>query len=390
MAADSRPLVPRYRDRSLADLVPSMLGALGVATEEDRCGIGEARAACLLIVDGLGQEQLAANRELAPTLAAWMREPLTAGFPSTTAASISSIGTGLPPGEHGLVGYTMAVDGHDRPMNVLLWELYGHGPRVDMRQSLVPERFQPTRTAFERATALGIPVTLVGPRQHAGSGMTRATLRGGRYRPAFGLGDLVAESLTGLGAPSGGRALVYAYHPDLDLIGHVRGTTSDAWRLQLSQVDAMVAAFAERLPQGSVLLVTGDHGMVDVGEHDRIDIDQMPDLMDGVALVAGEPRARHIHVREGAAESAIAAWTETLGSRFWVASRQQAILDGWFGPEVLQRVRGHIGDIVVASRGPQVLVQRSVDPLQANLLGHHGSLTSAEQLVPFIVIRPQG
>src|SRR5262249_48808623 len=136
----------------------------------------------------------------------------------------------------GLVGYTMAVPDHDRPMNVLLWELYGHGPKVDLRPSLVPERVQPTRTAFERAAAAGVTVTLVGPRQHAGSGMTRAALRGGRYRPAFGIGDLVATAAEALDAPDGNRALVYGYHADLDLIGHVRGTRSDAWRVQLRQV----------------------------------------------------------------------------------------------------------------------------------------------------------
>ena len=389
MALAPTPQLPRYRDRSLADLVPSLLGGLGVGAEEDRLGLGEATAACLLVVDGLGQEQLSAHAELAPTLAGALAEPLTAGFPSTTAASLSSIGTGLPPGEHGLVGYTMAVEGQDRAMNVLLWELYGHGPKVDLREVLVPERLQPTRTAFERAAGAGLAVTLVGPRQHAGSGMTRATLRGGRYRPAFGLGDLIAESLAGL-ALGGGRALVYAYHPDLDLIGHVRGTDSDAWRLQLSQVDTVVSALAQRLPAGSLLLVTGDHGMVNVGEQDRIDVDEVAGLMKGVRLIAGEPRARHVHVCDGARDDVLAAWRETLGDRFWVATREEAVLAGWFGPSVLQRVRAHIGDLVVASRGSEVLVQRAVDPLQAGLLGHHGALTPAEQLVPLALLRPAG
>lgn len=387
MAAVPSPHLPRYRDRSLADLVPSLLASLGVAGEEDRLDLGEASAACLLVIDGLGHEQLREHADLAPTLSATLREPMTTGFPSTTAASLSSIGTGLPPGEHGLVGYTMAVPGQDRAMNVLLWELYGHGPKVDLREALVPERLQPITTAFERAVAAGVPVTLVGPRQHAGSGMTRAALRGGRYRPAFGLGDLVAEAVTGLSPAGSTRALVYAYHPDLDLIGHVRGTASVAWGLQLTQLDGMVAAFAERLPAGALLIVTGDHGMVNVGDGDRIDVDDIEGLMTGVRLIAGEPRARHVHVRDGARDEVAAAWREALGDRFWVATRDEAVVAGWFGPTVLERVGGRIGDLVVASRGSQVLVQRSVDPLQAALLGHHGSLTRAEQLVPLAVLR---
>lgn len=386
MAEAPRLTLPRYHDRSLADLVPSLLASLGVNHEHDHLRLGPARAACILVIDGLGEEQLGAHAHLAPFLAAGRGEPLTAGFPATTAASLSSIGTGLPPGEHGLVGYTMRVPGHDRAMNVLRWDLYGHGPHVDLRAELVPERVQPVPTALERAAAAGVGVTLVGPREHQHSGMTRAALRGGRYRPAFGLGDLVAGAAEALHELP--RTLVYAYHPDLDLIGHVRGTDSDAWRLQLSTVDASAAALAERLEPDDVLIVTGDHGMVDVPDDAaRLDVDTINGLMNGVAVLAGEPRMRHVHAVSGATEDVLAAWRNVLGDRFWVAAREEAIDGGWFGQNVPDRVRVRIGDAVVASRGPEVLVQRSVDPLQAGLLGHHGSATSVEQLVPFITVR---
>jgi hypothetical protein len=386
MAEAAHLHVPRYHDRSLADLVPSLLGSLGVSREHDHLRIGPASAACILVIDGLGEAQLQSHRELAPFLVAADGEPLTAGFPATTAASLSSIGTGLAPGEHGLVGYTMSVPGRDRAMNVLRWELYGHGPHVDLRRELVPERLQPVPTAFERAAAAGIAVSLVGPREHQSSGMTRAALRGGRYRPALGLGDLVAEAADALrGDP---RTLVYAYHADLDLIGHVRGIESDAWGLQLSAIDTAAGALAERLPAGAVLVVTGDHGMIDVPDGGRIDVDEVDGLMTEVSVLAGEPRMRHVHAVKGAAADVLATWREALADRFWVAAREEAIEGGWFGPRVPARIRARIGDVIVASRGPEVLVQRSVDPLQAGLLGHHGSALPAEQLVPFAVVRP--
>ena len=385
--AEASPLtLPRYHDRSLSDLVPALLGSLDVQGEHDHLHVGPARGACVLVIDGLGEEQLAAHAGLAPFLSAARGEPLTAGFPATTAASLSSIGTGLPPGEHGLVGYPMSVPGHDRAMNVLRWELYGHGPHVDLRGELVPERLQPVPTALERAAAAGIGVTLVGPREHQQSGMTRAALRGGRYRAAFGLGDLVAGAAEALRATP--RALVYAYHADLDLIGHVRGTDSDAWRVQLRTVDSAAAALAERLGPDDVLVITGDHGMVDVPDDEaRLDVDEIDGLAEGVTVLAGEPRMRHVHTAPDAADDVLAAWRQALGERFWVAARDEAIDGGWFGPHVPDRVRARIGDVVVASRGPEVLVQRSVDPLQAALLGHHGSATSVEQLVPFICVR---
>ncbi|HET9052128.1 MAG TPA: nucleotide pyrophosphatase/phosphodiesterase family protein [Candidatus Dormibacteraeota bacterium] len=377
--------VPRYGERSLADLAPSALGALGVAGESDIVGIGPASRVCILVVDGLGEEQRRGGAGLAPFLAAHAREPLTASFPATTAASLSSIGTGLPPGEHGLVGYTMAVPGRERVMNVLRWELYGHGPHVDMRGELPPERLQPVPTALERAARAGVSVSVLGPREHQGSGMTRAALRGGRYRPVFGLGDLVAGAAQALA--EGTRSLVYAYHADLDLIGHVRGAGSEAWRLQLRTLDSAAAALAERLPPGAALVVTGDHGMVDVGEGDSLDVDDIAGLGDGVAALAGEPRMRHVHAVDGAAGDVLAAWRDTLGELFWVAPRDEAIAGGWFGPRVPDRVRARIGDVIAASRGRAVLVQRAVDPLQASLRGHHGSATDEEQSVPLVVAR---
>lgn len=385
MLADA-PLVPRYGDRSLSDLLPSLLGVLGVAGEVDRLDFGEAALAAVLVVDGLGWELLRSHPEEAPFLTAAAREPLTSGFPSTTAASLSSIGTGLPPGEHGLVGYTIAVPGEERPMNVLIWQLYGHGGHVDLRGSLPPERFQPRRTAFQRATSAGVAVTLIGPRHHAHSGLTRASLRGGHYRPALGMGDVAAEVVASLREASG-RSLVYAYHPDLDLIGHVRGGNSEAWRLHLRHVDRLASDIAERLPAGALLVITGDHGMVDIDVNDRIDVDDDPGYLRGVRLLAGEPRARHVHAQPGAEAEVLAAWEELAGGVAWVRSRETAIDAGWFGPAVPDRVRPAIGDVVVASRGRTVITNRAVDPLQAQLRGHHGSLTAGEVLVPLVVVR---
>ena len=153
-------VVPRYGTASLAEVMPALLAALGVPGEEDRIGLdlGGVRRICLLLVDGLGAEALAEHPGEAPFLAGLAGPTLTAGFPSTTAASLSSLGTGRPPGEHGIVGYLLAVPGHDRVMNTLQWRLHGPGPAVDLLSEVVPEQFQPASTAFERAAADGVAV----------------------------------------------------------------------------------------------------------------------------------------------------------------------------------------------------------------------------------------
>src|ERR671922_2981429 len=227
------PPLPRYGEASLADLLPSLLAALDVPGARNPLGLEPTRRACLLVVDGLGWELLLANRTSAPFLAAAAEraEPLTTGFPATTATSPASIGTGRPPGGHGLVGYTMALPGLDRAFNCLRWSPYGLGGAKDLRERVVPERLQPETTGFERAQADGVEVTAVGAGDYAASGFTRAALRGGGYWRTFSLGDMAAGAARCL--TKGPRSLVYAYHPDLDRTGHVRGVASDAWRLEL-------------------------------------------------------------------------------------------------------------------------------------------------------------
>jgi predicted AlkP superfamily pyrophosphatase or phosphodiesterase len=380
-------VVPRYGSGALCDLVPSALSALGVAGFENTLGIESMPGVCILVIDGLGWELLSAHRDTAPFLseAADHARPLTAGFPATTSASLASLGTGLPSGRHGMVGYTFALPGYDHALNSLQWELYGIGaPAGSMVEELVPEQVQPEPTVVERAAAAGLEITLVGPAAHANSGLTRAILRGGRYQGADTLQELV---LSARAAMAEGRTSVYAYHPFLDTYGHLTGAGSDEWLGHLSAVDQAAEAIADGLPAGFSLVVTADHGMVNVTGDGRIDVADEPALLTGVRLLAGEGRARHVYTDAGADGDVAAAWRETLGDRMLVVLRDEAIEAGWFGPVVTDRVRPRIGDVVAVARAEVAVFQREVDPLQAGLVGHHGSLTETEQLVPLIQIR---
>ena len=381
------PPLPRYGEASLADLLPSLLAALDVPGFANPLGVEPLRRACLLVVDGLGWELLLANRRAAPVMAAAAERggPVTTGFPATTATSLASIGTGLPPGRHGLVGYTIALPGMERAFNCLRWAPYGLGGAKDLRDRVNPERMQPEPTGFEAAAADGIEVTLVGAGAYAASGFTRAALRGGDYWRTHSLGDQAAGAVRGL--TRGRRSLVYLYHPDLDRTGHVRGADTDAWRMELAHVDRLVTHVAERLPGDAALFVTGDHGMVDLRPSQRVDLADQPELAAGVRLLSGEARARHVHTERGAAGDVLAGWRGLLGHAMWVVPGEEAVAGGWFGPQVPDEVRARVGDVVAAAHGPIGVVQREVDPTQAILTGHHGSMTPAEQLVPFLELR---
>lgn len=219
------PQIPRYGSRSLGELVPSLLSSVGAPGFADPLAIEPASRVCLLLVDGLGWELLEANREAAPFLNSIARTPLTAGFPATTAATLSSLGIGVPPGEHGLIGYTMALPGYARAFNTLTWALYGIGPRVDLLEEVVPETFQPLPTLAQRAAAAGVPIHHLGPAFHEWSGLTRAIGRGERFHPANSLEAVADGALRLLNAP---RTFVFGYHPRLDAAGHVHGISSQA------------------------------------------------------------------------------------------------------------------------------------------------------------------
>ncbi len=374
------PIVPAYGELSLADLSASLLASLSEGGQSEGTsdgtanplGLPAARRACLLLVDGMGWEQLRAHQAAAPFLAelAFNSRPLTCGFPATTVTSLASLGTGLPPGEHGMLGLQVANPATGRLVNGLHWPL-----DVD------PLTWQARPTIFERAAAAGINVSHIAKGELAATGLSRAALRGAVSRPAGSLGALAAEA--GAALHESERALVSVYTGDLDAAGHQYGVSSPAWTYQLAHVDKLAEQIASALPMGAVLYVTADHGMVNVGSEDRVDVDAIPELRAGVALLGGEPRARHVYVQPGAVPDVLAAWREALGDRAWVATRDEAIKDGWFGP-VDDAMRARIGDVIAAATGTWAIVATKSEPQEPPMIGMHASLTAAEQLVPLL------
>ena len=363
----------------LADVVPSVLATMGVATFDSRIDLrGEVAAACVLLIDGLGAELLDSHAGDAPVLAGLRGQTLQAGFPSTTVAGLAAVGTGCRSGEHGLVGLSFRIPGAG-VVNALRWRQYPWGD--DLRCSLPPEQAQPMPTTFERAASTGITVSVISGAEFTDSGLTRAVLRGGRYVGVQALGDLASYVQAALA----GGGFCYGYHGELDLLGHLYGPGSPAWRMQLRQIDRLVESVIERMPAGALLAVVADHGMVAVETADVVDADGCDPLLEGVQAIGGEPRARHVYVRDGAADDVLAAWREILTDRAWVVSREEAIAAGWFGERVVTDARPRIGDVVAAARGSAAVVRRTVEPLESSLIGHHGSLTSAEQRIPLLL-----
>jgi len=368
-------LAPAYDAHGLTSVLPAVLASL-VDHETTAAGtLPPGRRAVVVLVDGLGDDLLRQRSGHAPFLRGLLPRArrLLAGFPSTTATSMGSFGTGLPPGSHGLVGYQVLVPERDLLLNELSFDV-----AVD------PRRWQPHETVFEQAVAAGVAVTRIGPGFFDGSGLTTAALRGGAFAAAQSLSDRVDAAVAALRAAP--RALVYLYWGDLDKVGHVSGCQSLEWGDELESIDAALGQLAARIPADTALYVTGDHGMLDVPFDRRLDLAYDEELASGVRHAGGEPRSPQLYCEPGAAADVLATWGERLGDQALVLGRDEAVALGWFGA-VEARVLPRIGDVVVAMVAQAAVVDsRTARPQVLALLGMHGSLTSAEIAVPLLSV----
>ncbi len=390
----------------LADVADPVLGGAVLAHDQAAgCarawGMSEPRPTVVVLVDGLGSELLAERRGHAPVLRRWSALPgsgtggpgLTTCRPTTTAAALTTLGTTALPGTTGMVGYCV--------LNPLLGGRLPAGtvPSADQLLSLVswqgsaldPRSWQDVPTVFERLRRepgtgpgrTGLAAS-VGPARFVGSGLTEAALRGTTHLGADRLEDRPGQAA---GALRSGTPLVYLYVGELDHTGHQHGWRSPQWLEQLERLDAALAELERRVPRGTRLLLTADHGMVDTDAAHRVDLADHPDLARDVVAVAGEPRFTHLHLPhadEALAQEVAERWRQRLGPRAaWVGTRQEAAVH--LGP-LGARARDVTGDVVVAMAGTWVLVDSRVhSPAALGMRGVHGSLTRAETDVPLMM-----
>ena len=364
------PVVPAYHDACVTALVPALLEGSAAPTWLP-AKVLQARQILLLVLDGLGWLQLRDRTEVAPTLTDMAGGPITTVAPSTTAAALTSISTGLPPGEHGVVGYRIAVGGSSGPphgeiLNALRWST-GNG---DARRRHDPRLFQPCEMFGSQRP----PV--VTRAQFADSGFTAAHLSDTRL---FGYADRVGLVDQVLGAFAREEPFVYAYWDDIDRTAHEFGL-AERYNDELAACDAMVAELLHRLPAGTAVVVTADHGQVHVGERLIHLPAEVTGLVDGQS---GEARFRWLHSRPGAASDLLAAAHQAFDHVGWVRSVDEVLSAGWLGDRVTSTARGRLGDVAVVARDPVAFV----DPAEASsieLIGRHGSLTADEMLVPAV------
>jgi predicted AlkP superfamily pyrophosphatase or phosphodiesterase len=370
------PVLPDYGGACIANLVPLLV--TGTATQMDGSDwvpqVAEhARQIVLLVVDGLGWMQLRTRAAFAPTLSAGagIDRAITSVAPTTTAAALTSITTGRPPAHHGILGYRLA-DG-DQILNMLRWTL-GNSTEADARRTVPVREFQPI--APFPGSAGTVPV--VSKVDFGGTGFTAAHLGDSPiydYRMPSSLAVEVSARLEA-GAP-----FVYAYYDGIDKIAHAHGL-GPHYDAELAAVDRVVGDVAASLPPGAVLLVTADHGQIEVGN--RVEL-LGRDAMSMVHFFSGEGRFRWVHARPGAADDLATLLQELYGDTTWIGTRDQLIDDGWFGGPLADGFAERLGDVALVPFEPIAFVDPA-DTGENRLVCRHGSLTDDEMLVPLVAL----
>lgn len=364
-----KPVLPDYAGACISNIVPALLDGSVEPPPWIPDAALDAGQVVLLVLDGLGWEQLEARRHLAPTLSSMVGGPITSVSPSTTATALTSIATGLAPGDHGVMGYRVAVD-HE-VLNILRWTT----PVGDARRRIHPQDFQPNPAFCSQRPCI------VTKAEFATSGFSGAHLAEVRFRGYRVPSTLVVELRSALKA---GEPFVYVYYDGIDKVAHEYGL-AEHYDAELQAVDRLVADILESLPRDAALVITADHGQVDVG--DRI-IDPSGEVLSHVSFQSGEGRFRWLHARPGREGALLDAAQAHHADVAWVVSRDQTVDEGWWGERVTDAARQRLGDVALVAREP-VSFNDAADSGPFQLIGRHGSLTSAEMYVPLLVGEPR-
>ncbi|MFV0435079.1 MAG: alkaline phosphatase family protein [Leucobacter sp.] len=327
------------------------------------------RSFVMVVVDGLGHANLGARKGHAPILSGMQRRRIETVAPSTTGAALTTLTTGALPGQHGLVGYRIR-----HPELGLVTTLKDWNGITDRHA------WQRATPLFSAARDLGARPIAIGRPAHATGGLTEAILSGAEYHPGQRIEDrfAVASQLLRSGDP----LLVYLYVDELDKAAHEYGWQSAEWARWLETFDSHLDGFLRSLPGDVGAVVTADHGMVDVAPHQQVMLDADPELVRDVVAIGGEPRFRSLYLRDDADPDAVAArWEAAEGARAWVATRDQAVASGCFGP-VAPGVADRLGDVLIAARKQVAYYSASDAPRSLAMIGQHGSFSEDERGVP--------
>ncbi len=325
------------------------------------------RSFVMIVVDGLGSANLRAAAAYARTLSALAPRRIETVIPSTTGAALTTLVTGRLPAEHGLIGYAIR-----HPQLGIVNTLKGWGGITD------PAAWQRATPLFELGSGLGARAVAIGRPAHATGGLTESILAGAEYLGGQTIDDRFAIASRLVRGPD--PILAYLYIDELDRVAHSDGWRSMLWGRRLEDFDSALSAFLRTLPADTGVVVTADHGMIDIAPEQYA---ALPDAeLTEVAAVGGEARNRSLYLRDpGSAREVADRLSGVLGKQAWVGTRDDAIRAGWFGGQLRPEIADRLGDVLLVARGTRAFIGEAETGIRA-MVGQHGGVSDEERGVP--------
>ena len=398
---------PHYGGYSIANVAPTIAALLRRGLP-DSCEplpsvawadlLGNVRTVVQVLLDGVGYwqflEVLQLEDDAIGRLARMGRAlPLTSVFPSTTMTALTSLWSGRTPGEHGFLGTRLYLSEFGVVANMLRLAPVRSGDFGTLpRWGWQPEKHVPVPLLAEQLSGTGIHVTTHLPRMYLDSALTKVFHRGVEHTVGYvGHSDMWINVRDSLTESEGAEHLVNVYWTGTDDVGHAYGPHGERSQSALRDVvRSMQVDFLDRLPpaarKGTVLLITSDHGQTSTPLDRAVSLSDHPDLEQMLLLPpAAEMRASYLSVRPGLKRDVAAYINKHLADRFALVETEKALAAGLWGPtEWPPLMASRVGEYVLLARDESQLLDVGE---RTGPLGHHGSLTEDEMLVPLLMMR---
>ena len=354
----------------LGDVLISALSS--VLGESNPLNLSKKRSVCVILIDGLGSHNLKSSGAHAGFLNSRTSLPASCYFPATTATSIVSFSTGVPPWENRFIGYQIFERKTQTKRNLLTgWE-----------SSRSAFEFQTIQTISEKAIENSVEFHTVAPAAYQDSGFTAATMRGSEFHGTKSLAERFEITKKLLADPK--QKLVYLYIPELDQLAHAKGWQSQSWLSKLEDVDGEISGIALNLNKNSALLVTADHGVIDVTQANHLYIDQHIEK-DELLDVGGDTRALYLYLSDPSETSKqVEKLQLALGESCYVI-KPEALIEAGYWSQGMDR--DSVPDILILAKKEFALYHRDFAKKKSlEMIGHHGSITQQEMGIPLISI----
>ena len=369
--ASMLPSVPKSLGR-LSDVYLSAY--LALSTAENPLKLAVRKSYLVILVDGLGTANIRSAGGHASFLNQKLRsaKSLFSGFPATTTTSLTSLATGEPNGQHAVLGHRIYERELKQNINFL----------NDLGVDLDPQKYQNLETISERASAQGVTVSTIGPAEYDGSGFTMATMPSAKYISAESFQDRFRASLKALQVSN---SLTYLYFPELDQLAHRFGVDSTNWLNAIEDIDSELAKFAASLPSNSGVVLTADHGVIDVPADRHIYLDEYECFID-LEQIGGDPRVGFLYFKSGTdIEGTRKTISQAIGSMCDVVTVSEIVEAGWLAKPSIQAA-SVAPDLVILPKSDRVVYHRGFAKSRSLLMiGQHGGMTQAEWEVPMII-----